>query len=1070
MIKEPTTKPSTFSVKFITYFFFLFSVKFTLAQTTQIFTYTNTAQSFTVPSCVNTLTVSMAGAQGGDGIVSSVGPGGGGGSLTAVISVSPGQVLSLNVGGVGGNASTTAGGTGGYNGGGAGSYYNSTYSGGGGGGASDIRMSPFTLADRIAVAGGGGGGSKYSSISGYERGGNGGGNTGEAGYFINANNSGQGGYGGTASAGGSGGANITFCTAYSGSLGLGGGSNACNNGGGGGGGGYYGGGGGVFAGGGGGSNYVVAGSLNVLSSQGSNTGNGVIVLTYRQILYAPIISSATSNTLCSGTTINLSISPSFAATSYSWSNGANTPTLTDSPTSGTIYTLTATDGTCNIISSLTITTVPSVPSLTVVNSATNAAGVCPGKPATLTANGAVTYTWAGLNSVSNGVSFIPTVASDYTVTGENACGTSSAITSVSIHPNPIVGISALTGSICSGNTTTISVTGNSSSYTISTAVSAPVVVNNLGFQPAVSNTYIVVGASALGCTVTANTSVQVVQTPTLAPTSSTVILCIGKSATLSATGATGGYTWTTGSTTLSTSGSTIQVTPNTTTTYSVTKNSSTCFDTKAITIQVNSLTPIFVAASSTLVCASKPTTLTAFGGIGFEWYSSAAPTASFSSSISPVVSPPTTTDYTVAASDGTCINTAAITISTNPNPTINIATTSTNICIGSAVSLTASGGQGVNYTWTSVPATSTITGQDVISPAFPTTGAYAFSATGDNQYNCSSTSVKVVLVNPQPTLTASANRTLICSGGSTTLNVAGASIYKWDANANNANTATTVVNPLSTIVYVVSGTLSSTQCSASANATVNIYTPTVSITNPTNTCFGAAYTLTGSVNNPAGGVLNSYTWNVPGNPNSNGPSVLVTPTVLTVYTLSAKSTTMGTVTCVESKTTSLGIFYNPTLTVSPTRSYVCRNETVGLTAYGADTYTWNGGAYTGSLITVSHNTVGTVGYTVAGIDANGCRNDTVFYLKINGCQGLEELGQSYSSINLYPNPNNGYFYIITEQPLRLTLVNELGQVVREFETNAYNEYKIQIDGLTKGIYFITGSDNQAVTRQKIIVK
>ncbi|MBL7930745.1 MAG: T9SS type A sorting domain-containing protein, partial [Bacteroidia bacterium] len=36
--------------------------------------------------------------------------------------------------------------------------------------------------------------------------------------------------------------------------------------------------------------------------------------------------------------------------------------------------------------------------------------------------------------------------------------------------------------------------------------------------------------------------------------------------------------------------------------------------------------------------------------------------------------------------------------------------------------------------------------------------------------------------------------------------------------------------------------------------------------------------------------------------------------------------------------------------------------------------------------------------------------------------------------------------------------------------NAYNEHKVQIADLAKGIYFISGSNNQAVTRQKIIVK
>ncbi|MBL7932620.1 MAG: T9SS type A sorting domain-containing protein, partial [Bacteroidia bacterium] len=759
---------------------------------------------------------------------------------------------------------------------------------------------------------------------------------------------------------------------------------------------------------------------------------------------------------------------------YTWTTGSATNVISNSvgvsvnPTSNQTYSVSATNAFGCVANSAITVTVDQTPTITAVSSNTTG-GICPGATVALFGGGATSYTWSGPMTISNGVSFAPTSTGTYVVSGANACGTNTAAITVSIHPLPTIGAVAATGSICSGNTTTINVTGNSVTNTITSTIAGPAVTNGQGFTPAVTNTYTAKGTSALGCTATAVTSVQVVQTPNLAPTSSTMILCIGNSATLTATGATGGYTWTSGTSTLGTN-STLVVTPNTTTTYSVTKNSSTCFDTKPITIQVNSLTPVFASASPTLVCASNTVSLGAFGGVSYQWYASSAPTTSFSSSSNPVVMPAVNTTYTVAASDGTCINTAVVSVQTNTNPIISVVSTATTICLGESATLTASGAN--NYTWTSNPVTSTTNGQ-VLTPSFPAAGAYAFFVTGDNSVGCTTTVQKVVIVNAAPTLSVWATKTLVCSNGATTLNVSGANSYQWDAGANNATTNTTVVNPASTMVYNVTGTLTSTGCSTSTTVLVSIYTPTISIMSPTNTCLGGAMTLTGSVNNPASGAITSYTWSGPGIPNTQGQSVVVNPTAFTIYTLTAKSNTLannGNLTCIESKTTSVGIFYNPTVTVAQARPFVCKGEPVNLIASGANTFTWNGGAYSGATITVSHNNVGTVSYSVVGTDANGCKNDTIFYLKINGCQGIEEFDGNTDMVRIYPNPNSGQFNIVSNRDVKVQLINELGQVIRHFELQSSNNFQVQVSDLAKGIYFIVDEKNKSLTGQKIIVQ
>lgn len=100
-----------------------------------LFTYTGSSKTWTVPPGVTRVYLDVEGAQGG-GPASDPGAGGLGGRTQALIPVTPGEVLTVDVGGVG------SAGVGGWNGGGAGghSFYNPYDKGFGGGGASDIRQ------------------------------------------------------------------------------------------------------------------------------------------------------------------------------------------------------------------------------------------------------------------------------------------------------------------------------------------------------------------------------------------------------------------------------------------------------------------------------------------------------------------------------------------------------------------------------------------------------------------------------------------------------------------------------------------------------------------------------------------------------------------------------------------------------------------------------------------------------------------------------------------------------------------------------------------------------------------
>lgn len=232
------------------------------ASTSVSFAYTGASQSFVVPINVTTITVDAWGAQG----YSASGGGGGlGGYSRGDLAVTPGETITVNVGGAGtvANLADILMG-GGFNGGGDGVVWpngaGQNYAGGGGG-ASDVRRGSL-LVSRLIVAGGGGGGTTNGSIGG----------------------AGGGLVGGTAtgSTPGTGGTQLVGGNVNAG-FGFGGDAISGNTGWvGGGGGGWYGGGASpAHYGGGGGSSYIGGvGVTNGLLLQGVRAGNGAVTLTF----------------------------------------------------------------------------------------------------------------------------------------------------------------------------------------------------------------------------------------------------------------------------------------------------------------------------------------------------------------------------------------------------------------------------------------------------------------------------------------------------------------------------------------------------------------------------------------------------------------------------------------------------------------------------------------------------------------------------------------------------------------------------------------------------------------------
>ena len=227
------------------------------------------SNSLTIPADVTTLNFDVQGARGGRDNVSVDPKPGYGGRIQGALTVTGGEVLTMIVGGVGGDG-TLSGATGGFNGGGS-TYFYFYGSGGGGGGASDIVNGGTSL-----VIAGGGGGAGWD-LPGALAGGNG---NGPSGGNSAPNSSGSSAGGGTQIMGGAGATDGVMSPGATGTL-VNGGNGSTDGISGGGGGGYYGGGGGVWTGGGGGSSYADAGlTSGVTNTAGYDTTNGMITVNF----------------------------------------------------------------------------------------------------------------------------------------------------------------------------------------------------------------------------------------------------------------------------------------------------------------------------------------------------------------------------------------------------------------------------------------------------------------------------------------------------------------------------------------------------------------------------------------------------------------------------------------------------------------------------------------------------------------------------------------------------------------------------------------------------------------------
>ena len=918
------------------------------ATATTTFNYTGSVQTYVVPGGITSLHISVSGASGGNG---DLGIGGGGGTTSATLAVTPGQTIYVYVGGQGDNSIDNGGGTTlGYNGGGAFAGADATFAGGGGG-ASDIRYPGTDLFSRVLVAGGGGGGGMNFA------GGDGGGLTGASGL-----SDGTAAGGGTQTGGGTG----ENGTGNIGSPGVGGDINAAGNGGGGGGG-YFGGGAGSDAqgGGGGGSSYAGDGTSSVSFTQGGNYGNGVVTITpIGTIIHAPTFTHGGTQSLvvCENsvaTPINtlLQINDLDPGNLETWTviSGPSNGTVTVGPPatslggnltpygfsytpavgfSGTdLFTVQISDGTNTATTDIHVT-VNSISPILGANT------VCIGGTITLSniLGGGVwtsSIPAAALITASTGI-LTGVVASPVLISYTNTSGcTATLVVTVNANPAAIVGPS----SICKGFSASYTdIAPGGLWVTSSSNITLDALGNVTANTPGIATISYQIPS---GCASVRNITVSDLPAPITGPSN----VCLGASVFL--TDATpGGVSWTSHDTSIAkvTNSGVVtggHSTGSTTITYSV---STGCY----ITTTVNTLPLPPGITGNTPVCAGSSFVLADPAGAG-AWNSGSPSVATVGSDGTVTgVNGGTSTIYYI---DGNGCKTS---VTATVNAILPI-TGTLSTCAGWPTSL---GDASPGGTWSSgTPAIATIGSTGVV------TGVSAGTAT--ISYTIASGCVRTAVVTVGAGLPPITGVPAVCQGATSNLtDAAGGGTW------SSSNPSTVSVNVYGIVTGILTGsaniTYTTSACRAVQLVTVNANPSNIS--GPIKVCTTYSIALTDLV---AGGVWtgsNAF-GTIDGGGNVTGiaaGSMIATYTLPTTgcfknYTVTINTTPTpigGVLTVCTGTVTHLTDATNPGLSwTSTTTSVATINASGNLTAISAGTttitYLLNTGCYTTTVVTVN---------------------------------------------------------------------------------------------------------------------
>jgi hypothetical protein len=360
----------------------------------------------------------------------------------------------------------------------------------------------------------------------------------------------------------------------------------------------------------------------------------------------PIITISGIDNICLKDSTTLTAT---GGTSYTWlPDNDNTNTVRKGPLLNTQYIVTGigTNG-CKSYDTIDVI-VKQLPAVQVTGIDT----VCLKDTTSLSAAGALSYSWLPDNDTGPIVNKSPLVSTTYIVTGlgVNGCYNSDTI-DVFVKPLPLIAVTGL-DSICLNDSTTLTATGGIN-YTWLPNNDTGAVIKK---SPASSTAYIVTGLSVNGCYNSDTMDVFVKQLPFVTIAGIDTI-CLNDSTALTATG-TFGYIWLPDNDT----GSIVKKGPLATTKYIVTGIASDgCMNSDSLNVIVNALPVVSIVGTDT-ICAGDTVTLIASGAFKYLWSTSDTATTIN-------MAPVNTSQYIVTGTDTNfCTDTDSFDVYVNPLP------------------------------------------------------------------------------------------------------------------------------------------------------------------------------------------------------------------------------------------------------------------------------------------------------------------------------------------------------------------------------------------------------------------
>lgn len=336
-------------------------------------------------------------------------------------------------------------------------------------------------------------------------------------------------------------------------------------------------------------NLNASGGINYLWNTGENTSNIEVSPTVTTT-YTVTVSDSFGNTDSDSVTVTVNQLPEVTlndnveiiegdsitltasgASSYLWSNGLTSASITVSPSETTTYVVTGFTNTCSDTAEVTVTVIEQFQA-----SAGADERVCDNYDydVTLTANQGDSYLWS-TGETTQSISVNPLSTTTYYVTVTQGIQEDTDDVTVYVDPNPnVVIVNGDSVDILSGDFVTLSASG-ANSYEWNNGATQP----NVAVSPSQSTIYSVKGYIN-DCYDEKEVTVNVFQ-PVVADAGEDVFICVEEVATLTATGG-DEYLWSTGETT-----PTIQVSPSETTDYTVTVFNAVDFDEATVRVEVD---------------------------------------------------------------------------------------------------------------------------------------------------------------------------------------------------------------------------------------------------------------------------------------------------------------------------------------------------------------------------------------------------------------------------------------------------------------------------------------------------